>query len=160
MSKVGGEVATRPVAGRSCYAGKRSSYLFIMTNASFPCPCCGYLVFSEPPGSFQLCPICGWEDDALQLQYPEEAGTNPVPLIEAQQNYQRTGAIAAGVQATVRKPYEDERRDDGWHPLSRHGGSLPRFEAWEKLAEDGPQSETDLYYWRPESWAKRQGMNA
>ena len=33
-----------------------------------PCPCCGYLVFDEEPGSYSICPICYWEDDAVQLQ--------------------------------------------------------------------------------------------
>jgi len=131
-----------------------------MTNPSYPCPCCGYLVFTELPGSFQLCPICGWEDDALQLQYPEEAGTNPVSLHEAQQNFLRTGAIAAERQAGVRPPRSGELRESGWYPLTASPGALPRFEAWEKLAEDGPQSEADLYYWRPGSWANRQRSRA
>lgn len=127
-----------------------------MTNAQYPCPCCSYLVFTELPGSFQLCPICGWEDDALQLQYPEEAGTNPVPLHEAQQNYLRTGAIAPERLGGVRPVGSDDRREPGWYPLTEAPGALPRFEAWEKLAENGPQSEADLYYWRPGSWANRQ----
>lgn len=127
-----------------------------MTSVRFPCPCCGYLVFTELPGSFQLCPICGWEDDALQLQYPEEAGTNPVSLQEAQQNYRHSGAITAERQASVRAPRSDEPREPGWYPLTQVPGALPRFEAWEKLTEDGPKSETDLYYWRPGSWAERQ----
>lgn len=37
--------------------------------ASYPCPVCGYLVFDEPPGSYAVCPVCNWEDDALQLEY-------------------------------------------------------------------------------------------
>jgi hypothetical protein len=131
-----------------------------MTNAPYPCPCCGYLVFTELPGSFQLCPICGWEDDALQLQYPEEAGTNPVSLHQAQQNYVRTGSIAPERQGSVRPVHSDDRREPGWYPLTEAVGALPRFEAWEKLAEDGPQSEADLYYWRPGSWLDRQRSQA
>ena len=34
-----------------------------------PCPCCGYLVFDEPVGSFDICPICDWEDDDVQLRF-------------------------------------------------------------------------------------------
>ncbi len=39
-------------------------------NANYPCPCCGYLVFTEPPGSYTICPICFWEDDISQLRFP------------------------------------------------------------------------------------------
>jgi hypothetical protein len=28
------------------------------TKAQYPCPCCGFLVFDEEPGSFSICPIC------------------------------------------------------------------------------------------------------
>jgi hypothetical protein len=24
----------------------------------YPCPCCGYLVLDEEPGSYEICPIC------------------------------------------------------------------------------------------------------
>ncbi|MEU0987837.1 CPCC family cysteine-rich protein [Streptomyces sp. NPDC005953] len=34
----------------------------------YPCPCCGRLVHQSPPGSFQICPVCGWEDDLVQLR--------------------------------------------------------------------------------------------
>jgi hypothetical protein len=40
----------------------------------FPCPSCGFEVFSEPPGSFEICEICGWEDDHVQLRFPALAG--------------------------------------------------------------------------------------
>lgn len=33
-----------------------------------PCPCCDFLTLSEPPsGTFQLCPVCWWEDDNIQF---------------------------------------------------------------------------------------------
>jgi len=34
----------------------------------YPCPCCGYVVFDEPPGSYAIRPICFWEDDLAQLR--------------------------------------------------------------------------------------------
>jgi len=43
------------------------------SNVDYPCPCCGYLVFTEPPGSFEICPICFWEDDVSQLAIPHDA---------------------------------------------------------------------------------------
>ena len=36
----------------------------------FPCPACGDLVFDEPPGSYDICGVCGWEDDLVQLRHP------------------------------------------------------------------------------------------
>ncbi|WP_241494482.1 CPCC family cysteine-rich protein [Pseudomonas asplenii] len=37
----------------------------------FTCPCCGYAVFEEPPGSHDICPICFWEDDLFLGHDPE-----------------------------------------------------------------------------------------
>jgi len=51
-----------------------------------PCPCCGHLTFNQPHGSYDLCPVCFWEDDAYQLRYPELLGrANGITLVEAQQ---------------------------------------------------------------------------
>lgn len=52
----------------------------------FPCPCCGYFVFGEEPGSYDICPVCGWEDDLSQLRFPTMGGAN-APLIDCQREY-------------------------------------------------------------------------
>ena len=49
----------------------------------YPCPCCGYRVFREQPGSYDNCPVCGWEDDLSQLRFPTTGGAN-APLMERQ----------------------------------------------------------------------------
>ena len=41
---------------------------------SFPCPACGFLTFSAPPGSYEICDVCGWEDDHVQLAHPRMRG--------------------------------------------------------------------------------------
>lgn len=46
----------------------------------YPCPCCGHLVHEAPPGSFQICPVCGWEDDLVQLRWPVSVALIAIPL--------------------------------------------------------------------------------
>ncbi|MFI5753623.1 CPCC family cysteine-rich protein [Streptomyces sp. NPDC051569] len=29
---------------------------------SYPCPCCGHRVLDAMPGSYEICPVCFWED--------------------------------------------------------------------------------------------------
>ncbi|NIP43329.1 MAG: hypothetical protein GWN61_14025, partial [candidate division Zixibacteria bacterium] len=33
----------------------------------YTCPCCGYRTLDDPPGSYDICGICFWEDDTVQL---------------------------------------------------------------------------------------------
>lgn len=46
----------------------------------YKCPCCGYYTFDErPSGSYDICPVCFWEDDPVQLDDPSyEGGENTV----------------------------------------------------------------------------------
>jgi len=45
-----------------------------MNEEFFPCPSCGFLTFGEPAGSYEICELCGWEDDHVQLANPGMAG--------------------------------------------------------------------------------------
>jgi len=45
----------------------------------YPCPCCGHRIFDEPPGSCDICKICFWEDDNVQLRWPDYAGGANIP---------------------------------------------------------------------------------
>ena len=41
----------------------------------YHCPCCGYRTLSEqPPGTFEICPVCYWEDDNVQFNDPTFRG--------------------------------------------------------------------------------------
>jgi len=62
-------------------------------NPGFPCPCCGELTRSEKDyGTFDICDVCGWEDDNVQADDPDyEGGANRPSLNQARQNYIATG---------------------------------------------------------------------
>lgn len=81
-----------------------------MMATRYPCPCCGYLIHTQGPGDFEICGICGWEDDLSQLRFAGTAGgANRASLIEAQKRtslrlapcqYQMPSATPRGVRST------------------------------------------------------------
>lgn len=81
-----------------------------MSTSGFPCPCCGYLTRSEElPGTYEICPVCNWEDDDVQFHDPEfQGGANSVSLVEAQQNFMMFGAKSVDSKSKVRPPFPDE----------------------------------------------------
>lgn len=119
----------------------------------YPCPCCGYLVFDEPPGSYAICPICFWEDDHVQLRFPTlEGGANELSLIQSQKNYVEFGACEKRFQGDVRKPKKTDLRDPQWRMIDE---SNDRFEEPINDIEEFtpyPDDGTTLYYWRPRYW--------
>lgn len=67
----------------------------LMAAERFSCPCCGYLTLDHPAsGSYDICPVCFWEDDLVQNEDPAYAGgANEPSLTEARANFARFGAI-------------------------------------------------------------------
>mgnify|MGYP003732721989 FL=1 len=64
---------------------------------------------SEPPGTFEICPVCFWEDDGVQYEDPDyEGGANGISLNKARENYKKIGAISEKYLENVRKPFNDE----------------------------------------------------
>lgn len=52
------------------------------------CPICGKTVF-EKMNSFEICPVCKWENDAVQFCDPEYAlGANGISLNEYKRKYE------------------------------------------------------------------------
>lgn len=95
---------------------------------AYPCPSCGFLVFSEPPGNFEICKICGWEDDRVQLGDPMYAGgANEDSLATSQ------GKILKSLPAEIVE-HDGFRRDPQWRPL--------REEDLRKRSDEEPD-----YYW-------------
>ena len=113
-----------------------------MDSSLFPCPACGFLVFSEPPGSYEICDVCGWEDDPVQLRHQlMGGGANKQSLAQSQ-------AVALHIAPVGVVQFREFVRDPSWRPLS--SGDLS--------ADPSPRSgleychasadETVEYYWR------------
>lgn len=126
-----------------------------MSEQRYPCPCCGHLVFSEPPGSDDICMICFWEDDVTQLRWPNLGGaTNAVSLREAQQGFVKFGAIEPSFADDVRAPTALEPLDPEWRPID----DRDVFEAPDESAP-WPEDRTVLYYWRQNFWRARASLS-
>lgn len=75
-------------------------------NMKYPCSCCGYYTYEHmPDGSYDICPVCFWEDDPVQLENPQcEGGANHVSLEQARFNYKKLGACEKEMLPHVRTP--------------------------------------------------------
>ena len=77
-----------------------------------PCPACGFLVFEDYYGSYNICPVCDWEDDGVQLANPcSGGGANKESLYERQQS----NLVRLPLNVSEAKGYE---RDARWRPLT------------------------------------------
>ncbi len=92
------------------------------------CPCCGYRTLDGPDyGCYDICELCGWEDDHVQLAHPMMGGgANKVCLLEAQQNFENLATADPDFPAR-RKPTSADRRDPAWRPFDtvRDGQATP-----------------------------------
>ena len=109
-----------------------------------PCPACGHLVFSHGYGSYDICPVCDWEDDGVQLANPCSAGgANHASLAEWQRRSPK--------QASDEVPQWP--RDPAWRPLT--GEEIAEHER--RRDRDGPWNTrevvdpADAYWNRPEA---------
>ncbi|PFR99412.1 hypothetical protein COK55_32640 [Bacillus cereus] len=77
----------------------------------YTCPCCGYKTLEEePPGTFDICSICFWEDDNVQFDDPDyEGGANE----ESLRKYQKVFLM----RNVNRKLTDNNERDPNWRPL-------------------------------------------
>lgn len=76
----------------------------------YKCPCCGFYTFEHKPnGTYDICKVCFWEDDPIQLDAPNyEGGANKVSLLQARENFLRFGVCEEAMIPYVRKPKQDE----------------------------------------------------
>jgi hypothetical protein len=122
----------------------------------FTCPCCGFRTLDRPPGSFEICPICYWEDDDVQLAFPDlSGGANACSLIDSQQNFVHIGACEQRFKGDVRPPTGSDRLDPDWRPLDTNRDEFLQWatrddhELWQ-LVKD--RESLCLYYWSPTYW--------
>jgi len=85
----------------------------------FTCPCCSYMTLSHPQrGSYDICEVCFWEDDGVQLEDPDyEGGANKVSLRQGQRNFFKFGACEESMIQHVRPAAINELKDDKWVPF-------------------------------------------
>ena len=76
----------------------------------FGCPGCGYLTLEEQsPGTYEICPVCYWEDDPVQFDDPTfPGGANVVSLEEARRNFAEHGVSDLRHKSKVRNPRSEE----------------------------------------------------
>ena len=94
---VWGHSLLNKLSSRSRKRRKRSASKLRRTmdaDELFDCPCCQNATLTEPPpGTFEICEICGWEDDHVQYQDPSFAGgANRMSLEVARAQYKSGGA--------------------------------------------------------------------
>ena len=85
----------------------------------YTCPCCGFKTLqTKPPGTFEICKICFWEDDSTQYRNPDfTGGSNEISLKEAQKNFLAFGASRKRFLNYVSKPSKEDIKDPAWRPL-------------------------------------------
>lgn len=72
------------------------------------CDCCGFATL-EKKNAYETCPVCYWEDDAVQRENSGSSmGSNHISLNDARRNFAALGACEARYVKAVRKPAPEE----------------------------------------------------
>ena len=108
-----------------------------------PCPACGFLTIDEDNyGTYNICPICAWEDDAVQLANPAcGGGANSESLIEAQ--------VAALAKYPLSVTIADNiERDREWRPLNAAECETAEIEKETKRWKNNAVCDPKRAYWK------------
>lgn len=118
-----------------------------MTMKLYTCPCCGYRTLSDHPGSYEICHVCFWEDDQVQVLDPWfPGGANKPALAEAQQNFMHYGACERDAKPFVKGVLSGDQRDSEWRPVTESDRKCV------KRPRDVPDNDWNnlsaWYYWK------------
>lgn len=104
----------------------------------YTCPGCGYKTrSSEYFGSYDICPICDWEDDSVQLHNPAcGGGANKISLIETQNDL-----------LTKKIQHNKYEKDPLWRPLTSEEIEIAQKEKLEKYWKNIGDTEYAKAYW-------------
>jgi hypothetical protein len=109
---------------------------------SLACPVCGFLTFDgHEYGSYEICEICNWEDDAVQLaNLASEGGANKGSLLDEQDKILKKYPIEIQnhngfvrdpqwrpINDNERERYIAEKKENHW---SNIGWRNPHFAYW------------------------------
>jgi len=117
-----------------------------MKKRRFTRPCCGYRTLHDFPGSFEICKVCFWEDDPVQLLDPRyRGGANTLSLMKSQANLERLRVSDDRFVKKVRPPKTDESRDPEWRMVSK--ADLVQTRTSARLTDDEHQNLEVWYCW-------------
>lgn len=112
-----------------------------LPDKRYTCPCCGYPTLTER-GGYEICELCGWEDDGQDDPHANEVWGGPngrYSLAEARSNFKQ--------HRSMYSPSEEAQRTKRYKPnLARIEAKSRLIEAFESLAIKC--SET----WNKEQW--------
>jgi hypothetical protein len=80
-------------------------------GSRYACPCCGFKTLSER-GSFDICPVCFWEDDGQDERDTDVVRGGPngaLSLTQARANFREFGACELRLCDVVRPPLPEEQ---------------------------------------------------
>jgi cysteine-rich CPCC protein len=149
----GGDNRPQPTSSEDIVRSPLASIKELLASVpKLPCPCCGYLMFGAPPGSDDHCKICFWQDDVVQLRFPNFAGgANKPSLMEAQRNFAEFGAKEIRHLQNVRPTTAEDIRDRDWRPVDPLRDLFAALDRRDGT-DDWPTERSRLYYWRPDFW--------
>ena len=128
-----------------------------MSTILYLCPCCGYLVFKELPGSYGICPVCYWEDSLSELRFATRGGgANTPSLVEAQLNYIKHGTSDLKLRPRAQSLAGFER-DENWRLIDLRIDNIELSSVGDQ-GKTYPRDRTTLYYWRDTYWRRQQGL--
>lgn len=88
---------------RTAETGRYGGLVMAGVHGDVTCPCCGYKTLAEREG-YDICPICFWEDEPVNVPYVPMGGANgSLSLYEAHHNFIAFGASERASLPFVRR---------------------------------------------------------